>query len=358
MEILAINCGSSTVKYARFDVADTEEIELGRGAVEVVDDHGAAVRELLARMPRVPDAVGHRLVHGGRTLTAPARLDETVRGELQLIVQLAPLHLPAELAAVDAVLAALPDVPQVACFDTAFHRTMPEKARRYALPPELVDAGLERYGFHGLSYEYIASTLSPAQRSRAIVAHLGNGASLVALRDGRSVDTTMGFSPSGGIVMGTRAGDLDPGLIVYLLAHGYDTARLEQLIDHEAGLRALSGGTSDMRALLAARDRDPRASLAIDVFCYTAKKAIGAFSAALGGLDTLVFTGGIGEHAAPVRAEICEGLELLGIAIDPALNAAHATSIGAGRCEVSVIATDEERVIARATRSILRPLTS
>jgi acetate kinase len=353
MEILAINCGSSTVKYARFEVDAGRETELARGTVEVVADHGAAVRAMLAQLPRPPDAVGHRLVHGGPTHAQPLRLDDAARAELAQLVSLAPLHLPSELAAIDAVRAELPATPQVACFDTAFHRTMPEVARRYALPSSLAAAGVERYGFHGLSYEYVASMLGPAQRSRAIIAHLGNGASLVAIRDGKSIDTTMGFSPSGGIVMGTRAGDVDPGLVLYLLAQSHDAAGLEQLFDREAGLLAVSGMTADMRALLAARDRDRRAALAIDMFCYSARKAIGAFTAILGGVETLVFTGGIGEHAAPVRAQICEGLAHLGIATDPVRNAAHAPTIGAGQCDVRVIATNEELVITRATARLL-----
>ena len=353
MEILAINGGSSTVKYARFRVDGSGETELGRGSVEVVDDHGATVKQLLAKLPVVPDAIGHRLVHGGRAHAQPVRIDEAIRGELEQLVPLAPLHLPSELAAIDAVGAALPYVPQIACFDTAFHRRMPDVARRYALPAGLVAAGVERYGFHGLSYEYIASTLSSPQLERAVFAHLGNGASLVAIRNGRSVDTTMGFSPSGGIVMGTRSGDLDPGVLLYLIARGYDGKTLERLVDHEAGLLAISGTSSDMRELLASRDHDPRAALAVDVFCYSAKKAIGAFAAVLSGIDLLVFTGGIGEHAAPVRALICEGLEYLGIAVDPVRNATHASAIANARCDVRVIATDEERVIARATARVL-----
>jgi acetate kinase len=353
MDILAINGGSSTVKYARFRIDGGGEAELARGSIEVVDDHGATVKQLLKKLPTLPDAIGHRLVHGGRAHAQPVRIDDAIRRELDQLVPLAPLHLPSELAAIDAVRAALPDVPQIACFDTAFHRSMPDVARQYALPAAVVAAGVERYGFHGLSYEYIASTLSPAQLERAVFAHLGNGASLVAIRNGRSVDTTMGFSPTGGIVMGTRSGDLDPGVLVYLLARGYDGKTLERLVDHEAGLLAISGTSADMRQLLASRGRDPRAALAIDVFCYSAKKAIGAFAAVLGGIDSLVFTGGIGEHAEPVRAQVCEGLEHLGIAVDPVRNAAHAATIGTGRCEVHVIATDEERVIARATARIL-----
>jgi acetate kinase len=345
MRVVAINCGSSTVKYATFD----GDREVERGAVGVRDDHGDAVRGLVARLGDWPQAVGHRIVHGGRAFTSPVRVDVEVRARLASIVPLAPLHLPAELAAIDAVTAARPELSQVACFDTAFHRDMPEVARRFALPSELADAGVERYGFHGLSYEYVASTFPPERLRRAVFAHLGSGASVVAIREGRSVDTTMGFSPTGGVVMGTRSGDLDPGLILYLLDHGYDRARLGRLVDHDAGLRALSGTTPDMRALLAARASDARAMLAIDVFCYSIRKAIGGFAAVLGGVDTLVFTGGIGEHAAPVREQICDGLGYLGVALDAQRNVTHDPMIGAGKCEVRVVTTDEERVIARST---------
>jgi acetate kinase len=261
--------------------------------------------------------------------------------------------LPAELAAIDAVTQQLPGVPQVVCFDTAFHHALPEVARRFALPSALLD-GVRRYGFHGLSYASIVGALPPARLARAVIAHLGSGASMAAIRDGRSIDTTMGFSPAGGLVMATRPGDLDPGVLLYLLGRGHDAAALEHAIHHESGLRALSETTGDMRQLLAQRDRDPRAALAIDAFCYCARKTIGALVAALGGIDTLVFTGGIGEHAAPVRAEICRGLDHLGIAIDDARNAAGAPIISTGRCEVRVMHTDEEREIARGVRDVLR----
>jgi acetate kinase len=330
-ELLAINCGSSTVKYARF-TADAER-ELDRGTVEIADDHGETVRALVARLPR-PRAVGHRIVHGGPDHAAPARIDDALVHALGELVPFAPLHLPAELAAIAAVRAALgDDVVQVACFDTAFHRTMPEVARTVAIAPR---PGVERYGFHGLSYEYLASVVPRDRQRRAVFAHLGSGASLCAIRDGRSVDTTMGFSPTGGVVMATRSGDLDPGLLLYLLDHGHDRNALERDVNHDGGLRGISGTTADMRALLAARARDPRAALAVDVFCYSVTKAIGAFAAVLGGLDALVFTGGIGEHAAEVRAQICAPLGYL------------------DGLDISVVATDEERVIARATAARAR----
>ena len=360
--ILALNCGSSSLKYALFA---GEEAVL-RGAVDRIGaggvaDHAAAVHavfdELEARGKGTPRAVGHRLVHGGPNHTAPERVDPALLASLARVVPFAPLHLPAELRAVEAVRARFGDLPQVVCFDTAFHRTLPEVARRYALPASLFDAGVRRYGFHGLSYEFVVAALGPKLRARAVLAHLGSGASMVAVKDGLAIDTTMGFTPAGGLVMGTRPGDLDPGLLVYLLEHGgYDAKSLGRLVNHEAGLAALSGTTSDMQELLARRGTDRRAALAVDVFSYQARKWIGALAAALGGLDTLVFTGGIGEHAHAVRLEICRGLAHLGIILDEARNVAGEALISkGGQCDVHVVATDEERMIARSTRQVLEP---
>ena len=353
-QVLALNCGSSSLKYAVFAGEDV----VVRATVDGVTDHGDAVHRALDEVARLgasaaPHAVGHRLVHGGPDHHAPARVDRALLDQLAGLVPLSPLHLPAELAAIAAVRQRFAKLPQVACFDTAFHHTLPLVARRYALPTAMFDAGVRRYGFHGLSYASITRGLPPARLARAVIAHLGSGASMAAIRDGCSVETTMGFSPAGGLVMATRAGDLDPGLVVYLLDHGYDARRLEQLINHDAGLAALSETTSDVRALLAARADDPRAALAIDAFCYHARKAIGGLVAVLGGIDTLVFTGGIGEHAAPVRAEICSGLDHLGIVLDDQRNTAGAPVISVGRCEVRVMTTDEEREIARGTRLVL-----
>jgi acetate kinase len=352
--ILALNVGSSSLKYAVF----AGDAAVVRGSVDDVTDHRSAVLgvlDVLGQHAARPAAVGHRLVHGGAEHSAPARVDPALLEALTRLVPLSPLHLPAELAAIDAVSQQLGELPQVVCFDTAFHATLPMVARRYALPTALFEAGVRRYGFHGLSYASITGALPAERLRRAVIAHLGNGASMAAIRDGRSVETTMGFSPAGGLVMGTRAGDLDPGLLVYLLDHGYDARRLDHLINHEAGLRALSETTADMRSLLAQRATDPRAALAIDAFCYHARKAIGALAAVLGGVETLVFTGGIGEHAAPVRAEICRGLAHLGIELDEPCNAANAPiiSASAGSCEVRVMHTDEEREIARGTRGVL-----
>jgi len=357
MTVLALNCGSSSLKYAVFRGDDA----VARGACDRIGlggaaDHTAAVHAVLDELDRRgverPRAVGHRIVHGGPDHFEPAPVDAALLAALERAVPFAALHLPAELRAIAAVRARFGDLPQVACFDTGFHRTLPDVARRFALPAALFDRGIRRYGFHGLSYEYVAAALPAAELRRAVLAHLGNGASMVAVRDGRSVDTTMGLTPSGGLVMGTRAGDLDPGLLVYLLDHGYDARGLERLVDREGGLLALSGTTSDMQQLLAVRASDPHAALAVDAFCYHARKSIGAFAAVLGGLDALVFTGGIGEHAAAVRAAICRGLDHLGIELDQDRNAAGDPIVGRGSCAVRVIHTDEEQVIARHTRRV------
>ncbi len=361
--VLALNCGSSSLKYALFE----GDAPVLRGAVDRIGaggaaDHAAAVHGLLDELDGrgiAPVAAGHRIVHGGPDHVEPARVDAPLLAWLARAVPFAPLHLPAELRAIEAVRARCGDLPQVVCFDTAFHRTLPEVARRYALPAALFDAGVRRYGFHGLSYEHVVDSLGPASLGRAVLAHLGNGASMVAVRDGRAIDTTMGFTPAAGLVMGTRPGDVDPGLVVYLLEHGgYDARRLERLVNHEAGLLALSGTTSDMRELLARRATDERARLAVDVFCYQARKWVGALAASLGGLEVLVFTGGIGEHSPDVRREICRGLAHLGVALDDARNAAGASVIGAAKaaCQVHVVGTDEERMIARHTRRVLELL--
>lgn len=367
MTVVALNAGSSSLKYAVFgdpertgDTAGGDAVQ--RGAFDRIGtggpvDHTAAVHamfdDLARRGAARPGVIGHRLVHGGPAHSEPAVVDDAVIAELRRAIPFAPLHLPIELAAIAAVRARFGDVPQVVCFDTGFHRTLPEVARRFALPSATLEPGIRRYGFHGLSFEYLATALAPAQLRRAIFAHLGNGASMVAVRDGRSIDTTMGLTPTGGLVMGTRSGDLDPGLLIYLLDHGYDARSLAHLVDHEAGLLALSETTSDMRRLLERRATDPRAALAIDVFCYQAKKSIGALAAALGGVETLVFTGGIGERAPAVRLEICRDLDHLGIAIDAERNASAAPIISSGPCEVHVIRADEERMIARHARRMV-----
>ena len=357
---LCVNSGSSSLKTAVFAVDGAAERALGRAEHPVESgDYRAALDEALTSFDEqglpAPGAAGHRVVHGGTRYAEAMLVGDDVLTELRAVVPFAPLHMPAAIAGIEAI-GSRWEIPQVACFDTAFHHDMPELAQRLPLPDALWDAGVRRYGFHGLSYEYVVGALGAAQLGRAVIAHLGNGASMVAVDDGRSVDTTMGFTPAGGLIMSSRAGDLDPGVPVYLLREqGYDADRLVQLVDREAGLTALSGGTSDMRSLLEQQERDARAALAVDAFCYQARKHVGALAAVLGGLDTLVFTGGIGEQAAPVRAGICRGLEHMGVQLDLAANDAHAPVISApgSECVVRVVRTDEDLVIARQTREVV-----
>jgi acetate kinase len=373
LHCLCINAGSSSLKVGLYRAAagrvehclwrgaaqaiasPTAQLEIdGQRAAQPIPDHLAALDLLLhgRDLTRV-QAVGHRMVHGGEH-DRPARVTPELLAELRTLVALAPLHLPAALAGVDAVAERLPQIPQVACFDTAFHAGLPVPARTLPLPQRYRELGIRRYGFHGLSCEYIVGELGERARGRLVIAHLGNGASLTALLDGRSVDTSMGFTPSGGVMMGTRSGDMDPGVLLYLLREqGLDEAALERLVNRESGLLGVSGSSPDMEVLLA-RD-DPEARLAVEMFAYQVRKTIGGLSAALGGLDRLVFSGGIGEHAAPVRAAICSGLEYLGIRLDPKRNAARTQRISTddSPCQVLVVPTNEDRIIARHCRQIL-----
>jgi acetate kinase len=389
--ILCVNSGSSSLKFALYQFTADAETALADGAVERiglpdgrlwirtaatasaadepddVPDHQTAVRKAFAaleqsRLP-APDAVGHRVVHGGADHTAPERVDARLLEDLRRLAAYAPLHLPAEIQGIEAVAARFPRLPQVACFDTAFHRRMPELAQRFPLPRSLWDEGMRRYGFHGLSYEYIIAQVGATAMGRAVVAHLGNGASMAAVLGDQPLDTTMGFTPTGGFMMGTRSGDLDPGLLIHLMtAKGYDASSLAQLVNEQSGLLGVSGLSPDMRTLLERRDRDHHAAEAVALFCYQLRKSIGALSAVLGGLDTLVFTGGIGEHAAPVRWDVCCGLDYLGIRLDPQLNDRHAGIISApeSRCTVRVVPTNEDLMMARHTRNLLfaRPIGS
>ncbi|HWH14900.1 MAG TPA: hypothetical protein VNT51_09130 [Miltoncostaeaceae bacterium] len=354
MRVLTLNAGSSSLRHALFDVdpAGARRLQAGN-AEEVGDGHGEAAARLLARLARDgvhPDAVGHRVVHGGPAHAAPARVDDALVAELGDLTRLAPLHMPPALDVLRRARAALGAVPHVACFDTAFHRGMPEIAQRLPLPERLWQRGVRRYGFHGLSYEGVLDRLPEARRGRAVLCHLGNGASMAAVRDGRPVDTTMALTPAGGLMMGTRTGDLDPGVLIHVMrTEGLDADGLERLVTRESGLRGVSGGTSDVRTLLAAAPADPAARRALDLFAHLARRALGAMAASLGGLDVLVFTGGIGAHAAPVRAAVCDGLEHLGVRLDPGRNAGGGPVIGADgwACAVHVVEADEERVIAR-----------
>ena len=305
-------------------------------------------------------AVGHRVVHGGQYYSEPVLIDAEVLAKLDNLVPLAPLHQPHNLATIRSLLETMPALPQVACFDTAFHRTQPDVAQCFAIPRHFAEEGVRHYGFHGLSYEYIASVLPTIEPTladaRIIVAHLGSGASLCALNKGRSIATTMGFSPLDGLVMGTRCGTIDPGVLLYLMdRHNMDARALEQLLYHQSGLLGVSGISNDMRTLLASVD--PRAQEAIDLFVYRVGREIGSLAAALGGLDALVFTGGIGEHSAEIRAKICHQAEWLGLKLDDSANEVTATRISMANSNLSawVVPTDENLMIARHT---LRQITS
>jgi acetate kinase len=364
VRVLTINAGSSSVKVALFAVA-AGETRLAFTAVERIADHAAALRTALVQVQGAIEtaplsAVAHRVVHGGARYRDPLRITGEVVRALRAMTGVDPDHVPQTLAALDVIAEQYPDVPQIACFDTAFHRSLPRVAQMYALPPRFWDAGVRRYGFHGLSCEYIVRALrdvDPAASSgRVIIAHLGSGASVTAVQQGRSVETTMGFSPTGGIMMGTRSGDLDPGVLLYALRDaqlGPDA--LSRLVNHEAGLLGVSETSQDMRDLLAREASDPRAADAIALFCYTVKKAIGSLAAVLGGVDTLVFTAGIGEHAAAIRQRICSGLHGFGIALDESRNRADAAIISAdgGATTVRVIGTDEDRMLARNAADVL-----
>ena len=386
--ILTLNAGSSSLKFALIEAGHTTSAT-ARGEIE---DLGSSPR-LIARdatgamllekrwQHHLPDpfatvlkailaftdthlgrealaAVGHRIVHGGPDHTAPALVTPKLLSGLEALIPLDPLHLPHNLMPVHAVAAERPTLPQVACFDTAFHHTLPSVARAFAIPRELTVAGVRRYGFHGLSYEYIAGELAHhapgLARGRVIVAHLGAGASLCALLDGRSIATTMGFSALDGLVMATRCGSLDPGIILYLGRQGHSFADIEDMLYHRSGLLGLSGLSGDIRVLLASNA--PGAREAIELFTYRIATETGSLAAALGGLDGLVFTAGIGQHAPAIRALVCDRLAWLGVRIDAGANQANSPCISTpdSAIEVRVLATDEEVMIARHTRSVIR----
>lgn len=389
--ILVLNAGSSSIKFSLFlEQGETLNLFLG-GQIEGLntaphfiarDDAGAVLNErhwppgeaigheeavtYLAGFLRESlgqhqlAAVGHRVVHGGSEYAAPVRLTPAILNALERFIPLAPLHQPHNLAPIRALLARRPELPQVACFDTAFHRTQPEVAQAFALPPEITDRGVRRYGFHGISYEYIASILPQydprAAQGRTVVLHLGNGASMCALAAGKSITSTMGFTAVDGLPMGTRCGNLDPGVILYLVDElKMDARAIEKLIYQQSGLLGLSGISSDMRTLLASTD--PKAQLAVEVFVYRISRELGALSAALCGLDAIVFTAGIGEHAAPVRERVCQSAAWLGVEFDAAANVASEPRIStaASRVSVWVIPTNEELMIARHTQRLLNP---
>lgn len=380
--ILTINGGSSSIRFAVHETGDTlrrrldgkiDRIGLSGASLIVNDPHGkpqsplalplpdqhTAVSALIDWLEAHPIfasviAVGHRVVHGMKH-SEPELVTPALLAELRRITPYAPDHLPSEISLIDAFRRRHAKLPQVACFDTAFHRGMPAVAKLFPIPRRLSEKGVERYGFHGLSYSYLMEELGrldpTAAKGRVILAHLGNGASLAAVRNGQSMDTSMGFTPTAGLMMSTRTGDLDPGLIYYLARTERMTpSQFQHMVNHESGLLGVSKSGSDMRDLLAKEAVDTRAADAVALFCYQAKKWIGSFAAALGGLDTLVFAGGIGENAPPVRARICDGLSFLGIELSEARNAKSAAVISAtaSPATVRVISTDEELMIARS----------
>lgn len=337
--VLALNSGSSSLKFGVYDVArsavsavisgeaewrgDTGIIRANDGAgspvslpqnnVATQDEAVAAVSALLDQADFSVQAVGHRVVHGGPDCRRHCVIDDSVMLQLQSAAEFAPLHVPPALSIIRYAKSHFRGVPQVACLDTAFHSGMPDVARIFALPREVCAEGVERFGFHGLSLESILRQLVQTPE-RLVIAHLGNGASITAVRNGRSIDTSMGLTPTGGVIMGTRCGDLDPGVLIYLIRkHGFDVEQLEQLVDHRSGLLGISEDSSDMRELHRSAATSPRAKLAIAMFCYSVRKSIAAMAAALGGIDVLVFTGGIGEHDGAIRTSICEAVQFLNI---------------------------------------------
>ncbi|WP_018314127.1 acetate/propionate family kinase [Cupriavidus sp. UYPR2.512] len=387
--ILVLNAGSSSIKYCAYDTHDDTLRLVLRGSIDglyttpafrATDAAGAEIETrrwdagtelghegaiaFLADFLRghgeghALSAVGHRVVHGGVRYTQPARVTDAVLAELDTLCPLAPLHQPHNLKPIRILAERRPELPQVACFDTAFHRAQPEVAQAFALPAEVTARGVRRYGFHGLSYEYIASVLpsvdAGAAAGRTVVAHLGNGSSMCALVAGRSVASTMGFTAVDGLPMGTRCGSLDPGVILYLIRElGMDAHAIEDLIYRKSGLLGVSGLSSDMRALLASDDAQAR--FAVELYTYRIARELGSLAAAAQGLDALVFTAGIGEHAAPIRERVCQLAAWLGVSVDSAANAGDGPriSLASGHVPVWVIPTNEELMIARHTREAL-----
>jgi acetate kinase len=382
--ILCLNSGSSSLKFAWYEVdaeterlavrGEAERIGLDGGGLWVKDggakilseadrdfaDHRGALETVIGVLRQrgldAPKAVGHRVVHGGADFTEPVLVTQDVVRRLRALIPFAPLHLPREIDVIESAGSHFEGIAQVACFDTAFHQTMPDKAKMLPIPASLFNEGVRRYGFHGLSCEYIVRALKAERSWRMVIAHLGNGCSLTAVKDGRSVDTTMSFTPAGGVMMGTRSGDIDPAVAVFLLREkGYDAARLDELVNDKSGLLGVSGISSDMRTLLELMQNSQDAAKAVELFCYLVVKQVAALAAVLGGIDVLVFTGGIGERAAPVRAKVCRGLEFLGARINEAKNQGHADIISTKESlfVVRVMETKEELMIARHSYALL-----
>jgi len=381
--ILALNSGSSSLKFGLYQVGASRIEMLLSGEAEAIggtdgkfhaqDSRGNAVhserislpsqREAVIRIDRLladtdlptPSAIGHRIVHGGPQLRRHCLIDDTVLRQLKAASAFAPLHTPPALSVIDVAKEHFPGLKQVACFDTAFHAELPEVARTLPIPKQFQSEGIERYGFHGLSCESIVRQLGQDLPDRVIIAHLGNGASVTAVKGGKSIDTSMGLTPTGGVVMGTRTGDLDPGVLLYLMREKkFDAAMLEELVDRHSGLLGVSGLGSDMRDLHHAAASNADARLAIQMFCYSVRKQVAAMVAALEGVDLIVFTGGIGEHDGEIRAEIYAGLSWVGVSFDEARNRSATNPIGnpASRCGVQVLPSQEDEQIAQHTWDI------
>ena len=377
LHVLALNSGSSSLKFGLYRVRSLHAQRLICGEAESIggeaavfhaeDPTGASLLHERAELPSQKDAViriarlltdmkmpapqsiGHRIVHGGPKLKHHCLIDASVLDELNAAVAFAPLHMPAALAVIRFAEAHFPGLPQVACFDTSFHAHMPDIARVLPIPHALRAEGVKRYGFHGLSCESIVRQLGGALPRNLLIAHLGNGASITAVKDGNSIDTSMGLTPTGGTIMGTRSGDLDPGVLVYLARQKkLDATQLEELVDRHSGLLGISGVSADVRYLHKVTNSNPRARLAIDMFCYSAAKQLAAMSVALGAVDTIVFTGGIGENDAQVRSLICSHLAVIGVRLDAGRNRNESDLIsdGASRCQVRVLPSQEDEQIA------------
>ncbi len=385
LNVLALNSGSSSLKFGLYRVGLSRTEMMLSGEAESIGDEKCkfsvhesgenapfaemtsipSQREAIIRIDRLladsklpaPAAIGHRIVHGGAKLRQHCLIDDSVMRHLEAAIAFAPLHAPVALSVVRSAQASFPGLPQVACLDTAFHAELPRVARILPIPKELQSDGIRRYGFHGLSCESIVRQLGVSLPTRLVIAHLGNGASLTAVKSGQSIDTSMGLTPTGGVIMGTRSGDLDPGVLAYLMREmKFDAAMLEDLINRRSGLMGISGIGSDMRRLHEAASSNADARLAIQMFCYSVRKQMAAMIAALDGVDLIVFTGGIGENDGEVRAAICSGLSWMGVSLDEARNRSADNPINhpASRCSVLVLASQEDEQIARHARELTK----
>lgn len=386
--ILTINTGSSSIKFAIYRCGEGEELH-SRGEISQIgspegvfslskndkvthqqgtySNHEQAFQKLTEWLQQESSelsisAIAHRVVHGGQYYHRPVLIDSSVIDRLKNLIEYDPLHMTSEVMGIQLCNELYPEATQVACFDTAFHHTLPQVAHTLPLTHQLIKSGVRKYGFHGLSYEYIQQTLEKdisfdEANGKLIIAHLGSGASIAALKEGKSTDTSMSFTSNSGLVMSTRCGDIDPGLLMYLIdSNLIQVSNLRSLLNSDSGLKGISNGYGDMKLLLEREGRDPDAKLAIEIFCYTIRKYIGAYAAALEGIDTLVFTGGIGEHSAPIRNRICSHLTFLGIDLDEEKNRHHQRLISSDRSHVNVrvIPTNEELMIARHANSLMR----